>query len=306
MNVVIITTQAEIYHQYLCAEIAKNHNVVAILHPKPKTYSRKQSRELRRNSIRRHGFISYLLKWIAANRFFKVGWDEAADLKLAQQRFFPNAQEDYREYAQGKARIVDDINSENSIALLESFKPDVVVCSGGPIYREQLIRACGLMLNFHTGISPLYNGSFTVYWTYANKQPHITGGTLMKMDASIDNGDILAHYLPSVEADDTPATLFMKSIMGGVSLYNRFLNELQHKKSFIALPQGKPFLYYQSHEWTVYQTVAIQRHIKNRICRDFARPELTFIYWNHSDHKSASDALKKNILSLIYNGDAKA
>lgn len=305
MNVVIITTQAEIYHQYLCAEIAKNHNVVAILHPRPRTYSRKESRDLRWNSIRRHGFIFYFLKWISANRFFKVGWNETADLELAQQRFFPDAQEDYRRYAESKAHIVDDINSEESTTLLKSFKPDVVVCSGGPIYREQLIKACGLMLNFHTGISPIYNGSYTVYWTYANKQPHLTGGTLMKMSASIDNGDILAHYLPSVEVDDTPATLFMKSIMGGVALYNRFLNEFEKKRDFIALPQGKPFLYYRGYEWTVYQTVAVQRHIRDKICKDFVRPGITFIYWNLPDRESAGETLKHNLLRLIYDGDAK-
>ncbi|MDP9226855.1 MAG: hypothetical protein M3P18_24030 [Actinomycetota bacterium] len=33
MNLVIITTSRQMYHQYLCAEVAKQHRVVAVLHP---------------------------------------------------------------------------------------------------------------------------------------------------------------------------------------------------------------------------------------------------------------------------------
>jgi folate-dependent phosphoribosylglycinamide formyltransferase PurN len=300
MNVVIITTAAEAYHQFLCAEIARRHRVVAVLHPRWKALGRRERRRLRRRNIEKFGWLHLVLRRLARARFPHFGWDESADLERAQRRFFPDASELYRRHVAPVARAVDDINAPEGVELLRGFEPDVVLCSGGPIYREPLIRAAKLMLNYHTGISPLYNGSYTIYWTYANRQPHLTGGTLMRMSPVVDGGDILAHYLPEVEPGDTPADQFMKCIAGGARLYNAFLDDLARGRPFVAVPQGRPFLNYYTSDWGVDQNLAIERSIKNDICKKYARPEIVRTYWNLEDPVKAREAVRQTLLDLVY------
>jgi folate-dependent phosphoribosylglycinamide formyltransferase PurN len=302
MRVAIVTSREELYHQHLCVEIARRHEVVAVLHPRAREFSRRESRQMRQDNLRKFGYVHHLLQRLARNRYFTLGWDEQADLQQAQQRFFPGVEADYQRHVAPLARDVDDVNSPDGIALLRSFRPDVVVCSGGPIYRAPLIEAVQLMLNFHTGISPLYNGSSTIYWTFANRQPQLTGGTLMTMSAVVDGGDILAHYLPEVEADDTPAAQFMKCLIGGTRLYCEFLDHLAQGKPFVGVRQGRPLFNYYGSDWTVAQNLAIARSIDKRICARHVRPEIVRRYWHHESRDSATSAVRQTLMELIYHG----
>lgn len=257
---------------------------------------------MREHNIRKFGFLQHVLHRLAKNRYFKVGWDEQADLQQAEQRFFPGVEANYERHVAPLAHDVADLNSPEGIALLNSFRPDVVVCSGGPIYRAPLIDAVELMLNFHTGISPLYNGASTIYWTFANRQPHLAGGTLMKMSAVVDGGDILAHYLPDVEADDTPASQFMKSLIGGTRLYCEFLDHLAAGKPFVGVRQGRPLFNYYGSDWSVAQNLTIARSIANRICAGHVRPEIVRRYWGDQSRDGAAGAVRQTLMELIYHG----
>ena len=304
MNVVIITTKAERYHRYLCAEIAKQHNVVGVLHPISQSVSMSFSTKLTQHwkNMHKYGKVWYFLQKLVNNRFKPVGWNLFEDVSKAEQQYFPTADTDYQNFVAERAYDVEDINAPAGVERLIELKPDVVICSGGPIYRTPIIKAAGVMLNFHTGISPIYNGAWTIFWTYANRQPHLTGGTLMKMSATVDGGNILAHYLPAIEADDTPGTLFMKSIIGGTSLYNQFLDDMAEGREYLTLPQGRPFHNYYNYEWTAYQTLAIERFIRNKICQKFVRDEIIAKYWDIGDEQKAKRALKQTLLEMIYNG----
>lgn len=298
MKVAIITTTRQRYHQYLCAEIAKSNELVAVFNPlsKPPKTGRIQHH---RDNIAKYGFIQHVLQKLARRH---VGWNLDQDVATAEDRLIPNAEADFQKHVAPLVRDVADINSAEGIALIREINPDLVLCSGGPIYRKPLIEACGTMLNFHTGISPLYNGAWTVFWTYANRQPHLTGGTVMRMSPVVDGGDILAHYLPSVEAEDTPGSLFIKTLIGGAKLYNEVIDDLAADRPLIALPQGKAFHYYYGYEWTVSQTIAIARHVRNRICKKHVRPEIIARYWNASDEAEGRSRLEQTLLKLVYNG----
>src|SRR5262245_16050773 len=127
MNVVIITTQDEIYHQYFCAEIARRHNVVGVLHPQwPKT-NRFENRRMRRQQLREHGLVHYLLWKLASNRFYTVGWDATKAMASSERRYFANARADYQSRISDKAHKIADINSAEGIKLLKSFEADVVI-----------------------------------------------------------------------------------------------------------------------------------------------------------------------------------
>jgi methionyl-tRNA formyltransferase len=297
LKVAIITTKRERFHRYLCAEVARRHQVVAVLHPKPARGRSKGRIAHHRESIKKYGVIHHMMQRLAHRG---VGWNLSRDVERASERYMPEADAEYERLVSGVAHDVQDVNGEEGIGLIRRYEPDVVLCSGGPIYRAPLIEAAGLMLNYHTGVSPIYNGAGTVFWTFANRQPHMTGGTVMRMSTVVDGGDVLAHHLPAVEAGDTPGSLFMKSIMGGVRLYNEVLDHLAAGGSIRAVPQGRPFLNYYGYEWTVCQTLAIGRFVRQGLCRKLARPEIHARYWDAPDEETARRAMERTLLGLIY------
>jgi hypothetical protein len=75
-----------------------------------------------------------------------------------------------------------------------------------------------------------------------------------------------------------------------------------HTPHFVAVPQGRTFLYYSWVEWTIYQTLAIERCMKNEICKNLVRPEKYIEYWDLGTADAAKQALKETLLSLVYDG----
>jgi len=134
---------------------------------------------------------------------------------------------------------------------------------------------------------------------FANGQPQLSGGTLMKMNEKIDGGDILAHYLPSIEENDDPATLFFKTMLGGVKLLRHFLGDLRDGRTFCSIKQRRPLFYYKSSDWTIYQNISIQRHIDNDICRQFVRPEEFVEYWRMETAARASASLDAKLCQWL-------
>ena len=58
----------------------------------------------------------------------------------------------------------------------------------------------------------------------------------MTMSTTVDGGDILGHYLPSIEPSDTPATLFAKTVAGAAEIYLDFLRNLESTGTFSGCP----------------------------------------------------------------------
>ena len=81
----------------------------------------------------------------------------------AEAELFPRADDDYDASVATLAQDVEDINGPAGVSLLRDLRPDVVINSGGPIYKRALIEAAPLMLNYQTGLSPIYNGSESIF-----------------------------------------------------------------------------------------------------------------------------------------------
>lgn len=93
---------------------------------------------------------------------------------------------------------------ENFIARLRDLKPDlIVVVAYGQILPQQLLdvppHGC---LNVHTSLLPKYRGAAPIQWAIADGEPE-TGVTIMKMDAGLDTGPMLAtRRTPILPTDD--------------------------------------------------------------------------------------------------------
>jgi len=300
MRVTIITPGWPLHHRYFCAYLAERHDVVSVVHPLPPsrgTYARVR-REGRR--IAQLGLVDGALHALASAPAGVSGWSRSRALRDADSRFFGDASEYYQRVGVDRvARTVRDVNSPESIALVRDLAPDVVVCHGGPIYGRDLIEACGTMLNFHSGISPVYNGASTLMFAFANGHVQLCGGTLMTMSATVDGGEILAHYLPAIEPDDDPASLFMKTVRGAAHVYSSFLGEYGQRGTFTSVPQTPPLFYCTSNGWTLHETRQVRRHLVRQTARAHVREERLSAYWNRSSDEEAGRAMRRTVEELL-------
>jgi len=94
---------------------------------------------------------------------------------------------------------------ENFIGQMRELKPDLmVVVAYGQILPQKLLEVpphgC---LNVHTSLLPKYRGAAPIQWAIADGEPE-TGVTIMKMDAGLDTGPMLAtRRTPILASDDS-------------------------------------------------------------------------------------------------------
>ena len=93
----------------------------------------------------------------------------------------------------------------------------------------------------------------------------------MTMNRVVDGGDILAHFLPSIEMDDTPATLFFKSTIGAAVLFSAVLSHVEKTGGYTSLPQTPPLFYCRSADWTVYQSLRVSSLLRKGIPKRYLR-----------------------------------
>jgi methionyl-tRNA formyltransferase len=228
-----------------------------------------------------------------------VGWDSANALQEAEDRFFPGVTAAYEEVVAPVAVRVLDVNAEETLRLVREAAADVVLCLGGPIYRAPLIRACQTMINFHSGVSPIYNGASAIMFAFANGHFRLCGGTLMTMSPTVDGGDILAHYLPAIEAEDTPATLFMKTVRGAAEVAESFLAHIERTRTFAGCPQPSPLFYYTSGDWTVHYASQLRRHLERGSLAGAARPSECVAYYRSASNIEACVQVRETIGRLL-------
>ena len=293
MRIVIITGQLP-HHKNLCVKIDREFSVAAVFHPIPsaKTFPRILSKSMK--EIFRNGLIYTSLRVLGK----KLGWPLRANYE-EESPFFAEWVGEYNERMLAKVHSLKDINSVTSIDLIRKIKPDVVLCLGGPVYGKKLIESCPLMLNWHSGISPIYNGSTTVEFAFSQGHFGFIGGTLMIINSKVDGGNILAHYFPSIKTGDTPATLFMKTVKGAAAVYIEFLKDLQQGIDFVSIPQSKSFFYFRSHDWNLINSLSVQRFVKSNICAKMARDEEVVRYWRVRTHEDARKKLNETILAKL-------
>jgi methionyl-tRNA formyltransferase len=86
----------------------------------------------------------------------------------------------------------------------------IVVVAYGKILPQELLdlprHGC---LNVHGSLLPKYRGAAPIQWAIIRGET-VTGVTLMRMDAGMDTGDMLATAELPIAPDDTTATLFPK------------------------------------------------------------------------------------------------
>ncbi len=299
MRIVVITPEGPAHARSFVARLAESHELVGAIHPAPRRVGLRAKLTKGRKELAGSGAVSTLLRASAAAPGSLSGWRPDEELDDAEARFFTAAASAYDALVAPVAHRVADVNADTTVDLVRRLEPQAIACLGGPIYRRRLIEACPLMVNYHSGLSPLYNGTSSIQFAFANGHFHLCGGTLMTMSHTVDGGDILAHFLPTIEDGDTPATLFMKTVEGAAQLTARFLDHLGHAETFARAAQPPPLFYTTGGDWTLYQSRNVARYLTRGAVSAFARDEEFIEYYTRSDDAEAREAVRHTVDRLL-------
>jgi methionyl-tRNA formyltransferase len=105
---------------------------------------------------------------------------------------------------------------------LAQYKPDlIVVAAYGQILPEAILNlphyGC---INVHASLLPKYRGAAPIQWAILNDERE-TGVTIMKMDAGLDTGEMLAREATPIEREDNSQTLHNRLAQLGAELLMR-------------------------------------------------------------------------------------
>jgi methionyl-tRNA formyltransferase len=127
---------------------------------------------------------------------------------------------------------------EKFIGELRALKPDLmVVVAYGQILPQTILDLPQFgCLNVHTSLLPKYRGAAPIQWAIAEGEPE-TGVTIMKMDAGLDTGPILAIRRTPILPTDDSQVLHDRLAMLGAELLTEMIPDYVAEK---ILPQPQP------------------------------------------------------------------
>jgi hypothetical protein len=295
MKVAIITGTRP-HHKYLCGALYRAFEVVGIIHPFEKSAGKMDL--IRRFERRRQTQGFALASFHVLAKFFPA----PQETQKNQPEFLQGSREIYENIDPSVIHYDVDVRQSGAHELLRRLKPDVTVCLGGPVYPAALINASPLTLNFHSGISPLYNGTGSIQFAFANGHPHLCGGTLMVMNDRVDGGGILGHFLPSIAAGDSPASLFTKTVAGAAQMYIRVLDHLAKNPSAClpSIAQPAPLFYTRGLDFSWYHNLLISYNMRLDVSASRQRDEAIVEYWTASDNARASELYQRTLDRLLW------
>tara|TARA_B100001093_G_scaffold420282_1_gene412156 strand:+ start:31663 stop:32424 length:762 start_codon:yes stop_codon:yes gene_type:complete len=91
-----------------------------------------------------------------------------------------------------KITLSESINSEDSLQLIKSYKPDLLISiASNEIFKKPLIdlapQGC---INLHSALLPKYRGLMPCFWVLKNNEEY-TGVSVFYVDEGIDSGNII-------------------------------------------------------------------------------------------------------------------
>lgn len=280
----LLVTNKNNHHKYWAFELYSRFNVVGIIHPHPTSNRVRLFNELKKSNIL---FIflkilSFIYHKLSSKSFTKK-------LDKYQKSYFENNRNLYNTIPSNIIYDVTSINSDFSLSLAKKLQPDIICFLGGDIANQKFISLAKITaLNYHSGISPFYNGSGTTFSAVADGRPNFCGGTLMNINERIDGGNILAHYLTPITDNDDSSKLFLKGIIGSVKLYICVIEYIIKNK---IKPKGdtqqRTFRYIKSSEWTIYEDLKLNKFENSGKMKNYVRDEKILLNFDKRNNTSS-------------------
>lgn len=286
---IALVTNSGLHHSYWLKELYSKFEVCAVVIVKPKS-KQKVSRQ-----IKELGIIWLLLK-VCSTIFHRLSKRSYPAVLKKMTKFYFSG----HSLSSGTGNTIKcaDVNESDVIKKIKDASPDVICFLGGDIARSDFFKNTrALVLNYHSGLSPFYNGSATTFQAVANSRPNFCGGTLMVMNEVIDGGDILSYYLTPIESNDTAASLFCKGIIGCVELYTDFLVFYAANRQFNSIPQERSALYYKASHWTILEDLRLRVFEKSKKMAAYQREAKIMKIYNRP--KAVASEMYAEVLNLL-------
>ena len=129
-----------------------------------------------------------------------------------------------------------NINDSESIATLQSWRPDLVISTNFSQYIGRKVRGVARIgtWNLHKSYLPHGRGIAPSFYALLEGAP-FTGATLHVVDAGFDTGDVLTQERVEIAADDTVYSLNVKTSVAGGAMLMRYLG--RGNDQYVAVPQ---------------------------------------------------------------------
>jgi methionyl-tRNA formyltransferase len=227
------TPQGEVQHRYVVRQLLSffPEELVAIV---VATGVRRSMLEKARRWMRRYTFVEMASR-CAVHVWRKLAGSSRERQDAMRQVLFPNG-DDGVLAPPDLRREVRLHNSAATLALIEELRPDIVAVYGTLVLGRKLIAACPRLINLHTGLSPWYRGSDTIFWPLHDGVPHLVGVTVHRLEAGLDSGPILARGRPPLRPGDNEASAFAHAVELGAELLCR---ALLREMDGVARPQAQ-------------------------------------------------------------------
>ena len=111
---------------------------------------------------------------------------------------------------------VESVNGAEVMAVLNQYKPQVVVVTGTGIIAKRILALAPTFINIHVGITPRYRGVHGGFWAVYEGRPDLAGTTIHRVDPGVDTGAIIAQVPITVEPTDTYRTLPVKQYLAAL------------------------------------------------------------------------------------------
>lgn len=273
---IALVTNTKLHHKFWASQLYSNNNVNLIIHPKGVKVS--FFKKIKHKKLFYYGFFYFLLKVLSIVywKIFNNGLSKRN--KVAEKRFFLQYENNYKDIPKSIIHEVETVNSTNAIQLIKDHNIDIICFLGGDIAKNEFINSAKICLNFHSGVSPFYNGAKTNFHAVSDFRPNFAGGTLMKINERIDGGEVLMHYLCPIAGKDKAEDLFMKGVIGAVKLYQEFLDKYSFNAKGVV--QEKSFKYVRNIDWSIVNDIKLNKFYKYDRMKIYEREESIIDYTN--------------------------
>ena len=129
---------------------------------------------------------------------------------------------------------------EAFLAALRDLRPELIaVAAYGQILPQSILDLPRFgCLNVHTSLLPRYRGAAPIQWAILNGDAE-TGVTIMKMDAGLDTGDILAQATTPIHPEDNSETLHDRLARMGAELLVQDHTGICRRQTSFPAPAGR-------------------------------------------------------------------
>jgi folate-dependent phosphoribosylglycinamide formyltransferase PurN len=173
-----------------------------------------------------------------------------ATSKKRQEKILTDAMLSDHEIPAEKIKRVRSVNAAESIDLIRSINPDLIIVNGTRIISKKVLGHCSCkLINTHAGITPMYRGVHGMYWALVNKDIEHSGVTVHFVDEGIDTGNIIEQKAVLPVPGDNFMTYPLLQLAAGVSLLKKAVRHYFEDTIQIKNPPGKSALYYHPTIW---------------------------------------------------------